>query len=132
MQEIKSSRREPSIQLFSASRQARTNDGLEWPQHPSNPLNWHLRKKWTTMSVACWVTFVVGLNATSLTTASKALSSEFHLSNAIIEDTFLPSTAWNAAAAVVPMITLPLMDTYGVRIGYVVCPALFCNDKSSC
>ncbi|KAI5457546.1 major facilitator superfamily domain-containing protein [Mariannaea sp. PMI_226] len=126
MEENRSPWREPSTQLFSTSRQASTNDRLEWSHNPSNPLNWLLWEKWTTMSVACWVTFIVGLNATSLTTASKALSSEFDLSNAVIEDSFLPSTVWNAAAAVVPLVTLPLMDTYGVRIGYVTYFILFC------
>jgi MFS family permease len=97
---------------------------LEWSQHPDNPFNWLLWQKWATMSVACWVTFIVGLNATSITTASSAISSEFHLSSSVLEVSFFSSTAWNAAAAIGPLVTLPLMDTYGVRAGYVVCLTL--------
>jgi MFS family permease len=72
------------------------------------------------MSIACWVTFIVGLNATSITTASMPISSKFHLSSSALDVSFLSSTAWNAAAALGPLVTLPLMDTYGVRAGYVV------------
>lgn len=66
------------------------------------------------------VTFLIGLNATSITTASDILTEEFSLSNDPIETNFFAVTAWNAAAAFVPLVTLPLMDTYGVRWGYVV------------
>lgn len=103
-----------------ASTQFSTNDAIEWAQHPSNPFNWLLWQKWTTMGIACWVTFIVGLNATSITTASTPISSKFHLSNNALDVSFFSSTAWNAAAAVAPLVTLPLMDTYGVRLAYVV------------
>lgn len=120
MDHEKPSQRElgPSSQL--ASTQLTTNDAIEWAQHPSNPFNWSLWQKWTTMGIACWVTFIVGLNATSITTASTPISSRFHLSNNALDVSFFSSTAWNAAAAVAPLVTLPLMDTYGVRLGYVV------------
>ena len=72
------------------------------------------------MATACWVTFVVGLNATSITTASEVLTAEFSLGGDILEVNFFAVTAWNCAAAFVPLITLPLMDSYGVRNGYLV------------
>ncbi|PON21921.1 hypothetical protein TGAM01_v209177 [Trichoderma gamsii] len=109
-----------------ASTQFSTNDAIEWAQHPSNPFNWLLWQKWTTMGIACWVTFIVGLNATSITTASTPISSKFHLSNNALDVSFFSSTAWNAAAAVAPLVTLPLMDTYGVRLAYVTYFILFC------
>lgn len=101
-------------------RRPATASSLEWSHHPDNPFNWPVHKKWTTMSVCCWVTFIVGLNATSITTASDAISARFHLSNDPVEISFFPSMAWNLAAAVVPLVTLPLMDTFGVRNGYIV------------
>lgn len=72
------------------------------------------------MLTSCWVTFIVGLNATSITTAADAISSEFHLANGIFEYNFFAVTAWNAAAAFVPLATLPLMETYGMRFGFLV------------
>lgn len=91
-----------------------------WSTHPHNPYTWSAEKKWSTMVVACLVTFIAGLNATSITTASEAISEEFNLSSNPIETNFFAVTAWNAAAAFVPLVTLPLMDTYGVRYGYLV------------
>lgn len=120
MGQEKPPQRESDTSSQLASTQLTTSDAVEWAQHPSNPFNWSLWQKWTTMGVACWVTFIVGLNATSITTASTPISSKFHLSNSALDVSFLPSTAWNAAAAVAPLVTLPLMDTYGVRAGYVV------------
>ncbi|OAQ95662.1 hypothetical protein LLEC1_05789 [Akanthomyces lecanii] len=97
----------------------------EWNVHHGNPSSWPDRKKWTVMSTAFVVTFIVGLNATSITTASDIISDEFGLGNGLIEYNFFAVTAWNAAAAFVPLVTLPLMDTYGVRWGYLTCYMLF-------
>ena len=93
---------------------------VDWDNSSHNPFNWPAWKKWTTMGTALWVTFIVGLNATGITTASQEITAEFKLSTGIFETAFLPVTAWNGAAALVPLVTLPLMDTYGVRYGYVV------------
>lgn len=125
MGQEKSSQLESGTPSQSASTQLTTDYAIDWTQHPTNPFNWLLWQKWTTMGIACWVTFIVGLNATSITTASSPISSKFHLSNGALEVSFFASTAWNAAAAVGPLVTLPLMDTYGVRAGYVVCLTLF-------
>ncbi|KAM3506028.1 hypothetical protein MY11210_007720 [Beauveria gryllotalpidicola] len=85
----------------------------EWDLHHDNPYSWPTRKKWIVVSTACMVTFIVGLNATSITTAADVISAEFGLGNGIFEYNFFAVTAWNAAAAFVPLATLPLMDTYG-------------------
>ncbi|TQW00250.1 MFS multidrug transporter [Cordyceps javanica] len=97
----------------------------EWDAHHGNPYSWSNGKKWTVMWTACIVTFIVGLNATSITTASDIISAEFDLGNSSVEYNFFAVTAWNAAAALVPLVTLPLMDTYGVRWGYMTCYVLF-------
>lgn len=94
---------------------------MRWASHPRNPFNWSRSRKWIPMATSCWVTFIVGLNATSITTAAEFISSEFHLANERFEYNFFAVTAWNAAAAFVPLATLPLLETYGMRIGYVVC-----------
>lgn len=92
----------------------------EWDSHHGNPYAWSNLRKWSVMSTAFIATFLIGLNATSITTASESISSEFGLSNGNVEVNFFAVTAWNAAAAFVPLVTLPLMDTYGVRWGYLV------------
>ncbi|KAJ4151103.1 hypothetical protein LMH87_011820 [Akanthomyces muscarius] len=97
----------------------------EWEVHHGNPYSWPNWKKWAVMSTAFLVTFIVGLNATSITTASDIISDEFSLGSGIIEYNFFAVTAWNAAAAFVPLVTLPLMDTYGVRWGYLTCYIIF-------
>ncbi|PLB51629.1 MFS multidrug transporter, partial [Aspergillus steynii IBT 23096] len=97
---------------------------MHWADHPHNPFNWPSGKKWMAMLTSCWVTFIVGLNATSITTAAESISEEFNLGNGF-EYNFFAVTAWNAAAAVVPLATLPLMDTYGMRNGYVAAYILF-------
>jgi hypothetical protein len=60
------------------------------------------------------------MNSTAITTASDPIAKEFHINNRQFEYAFFLVTAWNAAAAVMPMLTLPLMETYGMRIGYLV------------
>ncbi|KAH8131248.1 hypothetical protein ACSS6W_005905 [Trichoderma asperelloides] len=127
MGQEKSSQPESGTPSQLTSTQLTTNHAIEWNQHPSNPFNWRLWQKWATMGIACWVTFIVGLNATSITTASTPISSKFHLSSGgALDVSFFSSTAWNAAAAIGPLVTLPLMDTYGVRAGYVTYFILFC------
>ncbi|PMB72879.1 putative transporter mfs2 [Beauveria bassiana] len=97
----------------------------EWDTHYGNPYTWPARKKWTVVLTASTVTFIVGLNSTSITTAAEIISDEFNLGNDIFEYNFLSVTAWNAAAAFIPLATLPLMDTYGVRRVYLTCHVLF-------
>lgn len=92
-----------------------------WANHPQNPYNWTLWRKWVNMAVSYWVTILVGINATSFTTAAEALSADFNVSNSFFEFSFFAVTSWNATAAIVPLATLPMMETFGFRIGYTVC-----------
>lgn len=96
-----------------------------WANDPRNPFNWPLWRKWVTMIISYWVTILVGINATSYTTASEALSTDFNISNSFFEFSFFPVTSWNATAAIVPLATLPMMETFGFRIGYTVCKDSF-------
>lgn len=91
-----------------------------WDQDQRNPFNWPLWKKWLVMVTSLVTTFVTGMNATAITTAGAVISEEFDLSDSYFEYNFFAVTGWNAAAAVVPLVTLPVMETYGMRIGYLV------------
>ena len=97
-----------------------------WASDPRNPFNWPLWKKWSVMAVTYWVAIWVGINATSFTTPAIALSEDFNVDNSFFEYSFFAVTSWNAAAAIVPLATLPMLETYGFRIGYVVCT--FCSS----
>lgn len=92
----------------------------QWDRDPRNPFNWPLWKKWMVMVISLAVTFFTGMNSTSITTAGEVLSREFSVRSGIFEYNFFVVTAWNAAAALVPLATLPLMETYGMRQGYLV------------
>ena len=72
------------------------------------------------LTTACTVTFFAGINSTSITTAGDAISTDFNLSDVYFEYNFFAVTAWNGAAAFVPLASLPIMETYGMRIGYLV------------
>ncbi|RJE21830.1 Major Facilitator Superfamily [Aspergillus sclerotialis] len=98
---------------------------LQWDQDARNPFNWPLRRKWMVLSISCTVTFFAGINSTSITTAGEEVSKDFHLSDVYFEYNFFAVTAWNAAAAFVPLATLPIMETYGMRIGYLIAYAIF-------
>ena len=103
---------------------------LTWENDPRNPFNWPLSRKWATMFVSYWVAIMVGINATSFTTAAEGLSHEFNVSNSFFEYSFFAVTSWTATAAIVPLATLPMMETFGFRIGYVVCARrLYYNQK---
>lgn len=92
----------------------------QWDQDVRNPFNWPLWKKWMVLMISCTVTFFAGVNSTSITTAGEEISVDFNLSDGYFEYNFFAVTAWNAAAAIVPLATLPIMETYGMRIGYLV------------
>lgn len=94
---------------------------LSYDTDPRNPYNWPLSQKWMTMAISYWVAILVGINATSFTTVTDALSEEFNISNGFFEYSFFAVTSWTAAAAIVPLATLPMMETFGFRIGYLVC-----------
>ena len=91
-----------------------------WDQDRQNPFNWAEWKKWLVMVTSLITTFVAGMNATAITTAGAVISEEFNLSDSYFEYNFFAVTGWNAAAAFVPLVTLPVMETYGMRIGYLV------------
>ena len=91
-----------------------------WDQDAQNPFNWAEWKKWLVMMTSLVTTFVTGMNATAITTAGAVISEEFNLSDLYFEYNFFAVTGWNAAAAFVPLVTLPVMESYGMRIGYLV------------
>lgn len=92
---------------------------------PGNPFGWSLIKKWSVTLLACYVTFVVGFNATALTAASSLTNTTFSISDSSFPNSVWPVTAWNTGAALAPMVVLPIMEDYGTRSGYLIVYMIF-------
>ncbi|KAI9669067.1 MAG: hypothetical protein M1831_000659 [Alyxoria varia] len=101
------------------------DDESNWEHASANPVNWPEWKKWRTTLIACFVTFIVGLNNTSAATIAPDIASEFGINDEQFQYTFFAITAWSVAAAIMPMLILPLMEGWGVRWIYIICYTLF-------
>jgi MFS family permease len=97
---------------------------VDWDgvKDPENPLNWSYRRKWLLTGASCFMCFAVGLNALAITSASDKVDLRFG-----IDDTgsntyngYWIVTVWNAGATLAPLIGLPMMESFGVRKGYLV------------
>ena len=91
-----------------------------WAENPANPFNWPESKKWNIVLVAAAVTFLTGLNATSIATPSQEIARKFHVSDAEFPNSVWLVTVWNFGTAFGPMIVLPLLENFGIRNGYLV------------
>lgn len=107
-----------------------TNDKtvVEWNglYDPANPLNWPARRKWITACTACFVTFLAGMNATGIASAADEINADFGISDETFPNSYWPVTSWNIAAAISPLVILPLMENFGVRYSYIAIYFLFC------
>ena len=89
------------------------------------PSKWTELKKWSVLMTACYVTFIVGLNATALTAAASETNAAFGISDETFPNSVWPVTSWNTGAALAPMVVLPIMEDYGVRPGYLIVYCIF-------
>ncbi|KAF2673202.1 MFS multidrug transporter [Microthyrium microscopicum] len=103
------------------------SDEPQWdnPHDPANPFNWPPSKKWALTLTACYVTLIVGLNATAMTTASETINQHFSISDAYFAHSYWPVVSWTVGAALAPMIVLPILEDFGMRIGYITIYVLF-------
>jgi len=95
---------------------------------PRHPYRWSNARKWRVTLIACLVCFVVGINSTAITAAAEPINSELGESDnnaAMLPVSFWPVTAWNAGAAICPMVALPLMEDVGVYKSYILIYVLF-------
>jgi MFS family permease len=98
---------------------AKTPEQASQADHPDHPFNWSPAKKWSVTLIACYVTFIVGFNATALTAAVSQTNTTFGISDAAFPNSVWPVTAWNMGGALAPMAVLPIMEDYGTRPGYI-------------
>lgn len=75
---------------------------------------------WHSLKLNPTSTFIVGFNATSITSAANEINGRFGVSDEHFPNSFWPVTSWTFGAALAPMIALPIMEERGMRPGYIV------------
>lgn len=95
--------------------------GWDGPHDPENPFNWPATKKWRVSLLACFMTFVVQLNGTMMTSAAEQINESFSITDEHFPHSYWPVLSWNLGGAAAPLIGLPLMENFGVRNSYLVC-----------
>lgn len=95
---------------------------VDWdgPNDPENPFNFPLAKKWRVTLFACFMTFVVQINGTMMTSAAEQINESFHISDEHFPHSYWPVLSWNLGGAAAPLLGLPLMENFGVRWSYLV------------
>lgn len=95
---------------------------IHWngPNDPENPFNWPVSKKWRVTLLACFMTFVVQINGTAMTSAAEVINASFHITDEHFPHSYWPVLSWNLGGAAAPLIALPLMENFGVRRSYLV------------
>ena len=95
---------------------------VQWdgPTDPHNPFNWSLSKKWRVTLLACFMTFVVEVNGTAMTSAAEQINERFHVSDKDFPHSYWPVLSWNLGGAAAPLFGLPLMEKFGIRWTYLV------------
>ena len=92
----------------------------EWDNNASNPRNWNTQKKWILTGYSCFLSLMVGINALSIASAASDINEAFGVSDATFPNSYWTVTAWNVGAMVGPVLGLPLMENFGVRLIYFV------------
>jgi hypothetical protein len=96
---------------------------MSWddPRNALNPFNWSVGKKWRVTILASFMTFVIQLNGTMMTSAAEQINESFHISDEQFPHSYWPVLSWNLGGAAAPLFGLPLMENFGVRKSYMVC-----------
>jgi hypothetical protein len=90
------------------------------PTDPENPFNWTAVKKWRVTLLACFMTFVVQINGTMMTSAAEQINESFRVTDVTFPHSYWPVLSWNLGGAAGPLLGLPLMENFGVRWTYLV------------
>jgi hypothetical protein len=108
--------------IFDQRRRSKIQDFICWdgPEDPQNPFNWSKFKKWRVTLLACFMTFIVQINGTEMTSAAEHINESFHVSDEHFPHSYWPVLSWNLGGALAPMLALPLMENFGVRYSYLV------------
>ena len=99
-----------------------TEKSVHWndPSNNFNPFNWPDAKKWRVTLLACFMTFIIQLNGTMMTSAAEQINERFYISDEHFPHSYWPVLSWSLGGAAAPLLGLPLMENFGVRWSYVV------------
>lgn len=92
-------------------------------EDPENPINWTKARKWSVTGFACFMCFCCGLNALSISSAAGEINTRFGISDAHFPHSYWPVTSWTLGASIFPIVFIPLLEDFSVRVGYLVCTA---------
>jgi hypothetical protein len=107
---------------------------MQWsdPKNTHNPFNWPAAKKWRVTLLASFMTLVIQMNGTMMTSAAEQINESFYVSDEKFPHSYWPVLSWNLGGAAAPLLGLPLMENLGVRKTYMVSPRIsfvvFCAD----
>lgn len=96
-----------------------THGDLPWTQNPANPCNWSKRRKWTVTWTTTFISFIIGCNSTAISVVGSKILDDMGVPDNNLNSIW-PITAWTMAAALGPMVGMPLLETFGTRKGYLV------------
>ncbi len=85
-----------------------------------NPVNWPKSRKWSVTGFACFMAMMIGINGLCVSSATEQLNHRFNISDESFPNSYWLVTAWYGGAAIFPLVGLPLMENFGVRVLYLV------------
>jgi MFS family permease len=112
-----------STAMYSDADIASGEKSANWnsPKNTHNPFNWPNAKKWRVTVLASFLTFIIQVNGTMLTSAAEQINESFRVSDDMFPHSYWPVLSWNLGGAGAPLFGLPLMENFGVRKSYMVC-----------
>lgn len=85
-----------------------------------NPVNWPKHRKWFVTGFACFMCFMCGINALSISSAASEINERFGISDENFPNSYWTVTSWNFGAALFPLVVVPALEDFSVRVGYLV------------
>ncbi|KXJ96338.1 major facilitator superfamily domain-containing protein, partial [Microdochium bolleyi] len=98
---------------------------------PDNPLNWPPQKRWTTVAVVTFLTFLAPLGSTMPAPAAPAICQDFGVSNPKTEGALI-TTIYILAYVFGPLFLAPLSELYGRLPLYHICNTLYFVFNVAC
>lgn len=97
------------------------SETLDWngSDDRDNPFNWPLHRKWIVTVLALFAAFTCTMNGTMITVAHEAINERFHVSDKNFPNSYWPVTSWALGGALFSLFILPLMEDFGVRLGFL-------------
>lgn len=93
--------------------------GWDGPNDRSNPYNWPTSRKWLIASIALTGTLILPWNGTSITVAAAEINEAFGVSDSSFPNSYWVVTSWSLGGTLFVILLLPMMEDFGVQLGYL-------------